>query len=49
MGLTAVAIKAAKGRDKQYKMSDSGGLYLIVTPSLSRPASISIFAAMIRC
>lgn len=33
MGLTAVAIKAAKGRDKQYKMSDSGGLYLLVTPS----------------
>ncbi|WP_242780162.1 hypothetical protein [Sphingopyxis sp. YF1] len=27
MGLTAVAIKAAKGRDKQYKMSDSGGLW----------------------
>lgn len=33
MGLTAVAIKAAKGRNKQYKLGDSGGLYLLVTPS----------------
>src|SRR3546814_14451799 len=31
--LTAVAIKAAKGRDKQYKLGDSGGLYLLVTPA----------------
>lgn len=36
MGLTAVAIKAAKGRDKQYKMGDSGGLYLLVSPSGQR-------------
>ena len=36
MGLTAVAIKAAKGRDKQYKMADSDGLYLLVLPSGQR-------------
>lgn len=36
MGLTAVAIKAAKGRGKPYKVSDSGGLYLLVTPSGQR-------------
>jgi Arm DNA-binding domain len=33
MGLTAVAIKAAKGREKQYKLADSGGLHLLVLPS----------------
>jgi Arm DNA-binding domain len=31
--LTAVTIKAAKGRDKQYKLADSGGLHLLVLPS----------------
>lgn len=31
--LTAVAVKAAKGRDKPYKLGDSGGLYLLVTPA----------------
>jgi integrase len=36
MGLTAVAIKAAKGRDKQYKLADTGGLYLLVLPSGQR-------------
>ena len=36
MGLTAVAIKAAKGRDKQYKLADSGGLHLLVLPSGQR-------------
>ncbi len=36
MGLSAVAIKAAKGRDKQYKLADSGGLYLLVLPSGQR-------------
>jgi integrase len=36
MGLTALAIKAAKGRDKQYKLADSGGLYLLVFPSGQR-------------
>ena len=32
MGLTAVAVKAAKGRAKEYKLSDSNGLYLLVKP-----------------
>ena len=36
MGLTAVAIKAAKGRDKQYKLTDADGLHLLVLPSGSR-------------
>lgn len=36
MGLTAVAIKAAKGRDKQYKLADSGGLHLLILPSGQR-------------
>jgi integrase len=36
MGLTAVAIKAAKGRDKQYKLTDSDGLHLLVMPSGQR-------------
>lgn len=36
MGLTAVAIKAAKGREKQYKLADSGGLHLLVLPSGQR-------------
>ena len=33
MGLTAVAIKAAKGREKPYKLTDSDGLHLLVMPS----------------
>ena len=36
MGLTAVAIKAAKGRDKQFKLTDADGLHLLVLPSGSR-------------
>lgn len=36
MGLTALGIKAAKGRDKQYKLTDSGGLHLLVLPSGGR-------------
>ena len=36
MGLTAVAIKAAKGRAKQYKMAESDGLYLLVKPNGGR-------------
>lgn len=36
MGLTALAIKAAKGLEKQYKLADSGGLYLLVLPSGQR-------------
>ncbi len=36
MGLTAVAIKSAKGRDKPYKLTDSDGLHLLVLPSSGR-------------
>lgn len=36
MGLTAVAIKAAKGRDKPYKLTDGDGLFLYVTPKGGR-------------
>lgn len=36
MALTAIAIKSAKGRDKQYKLADSGGLPLLVLPSGQR-------------
>jgi Arm DNA-binding domain len=36
MGLTAVAIKAAKGRTKEYKLADSDGLYLLVKPTGGR-------------
>ena len=32
----AVAINAAKGREDQYKLADSGGLYLHVLPSSQR-------------
>jgi len=35
-GLSALAVKAAKGRDKQYKLADSGGLYLLIKPSGQR-------------
>jgi hypothetical protein len=34
--LTAVAIKAAKGRAKPYKLTDSDGLHLLVLPSGGR-------------
>jgi hypothetical protein len=33
VGLTALAIKTAKGREKQYKLADSGVLYLLALPS----------------
>jgi integrase len=36
MALSVVAIKAAKGRDKIYKLADAGGLFLMVTPSGGR-------------
>ena len=36
MALTDVAIRAAKPRDKSYKLADGGGLYLLVTPSGGR-------------
>jgi hypothetical protein len=33
MALTDTEIKKAKAKEKAYRMSDSGGLYLSVTPS----------------
>ncbi len=36
MALTDVAIRSAKSRDRDYKLADSGGLYLLVTPSGGR-------------
>lgn len=36
MGLTVAAIKAAKGRAKPYKLTDSDGLHLLVLPSGGR-------------
>ena len=36
MGMTAVAIKAAKGHAKPYKLTDSDGLHLLVLPSGGR-------------
>lgn len=36
MALTDVALRAAKPRDKAYKLTDAGGLYLLVQPSGSR-------------
>lgn len=33
MALTDTTIRNAKPRDKEYKLSDSGGLYLLVTPA----------------
>ena len=35
-GLPAVAIKNAKGRAKPYKLTDSDGLFLFVTPNGGR-------------
>ena len=34
--LTDLAIKQARSRDKQYKLSDGGGLYLLVHPNGSK-------------
>ena len=36
MALTAVAIKHAKGREKPYKLTDSDGLFLYVSPNGGR-------------
>ena len=36
MALTDVAVRTAKPRDREYKLADSGGLYLLVTPSGGR-------------
>lgn len=33
MALTDTAIKSAKPRDREYKLADSGGLYVLVTPA----------------
>ena len=32
MALTDIEVKRAKGREKPYKVSDAGGLFLWVTP-----------------
>ena len=36
MVLTDVAVRRAKPRDKDYKLADGGGLYLLVTPAGGR-------------
>ena len=36
MALSALAVQNAKGREKPYKVSDSGGLYMFVQPSGQR-------------
>jgi len=36
MALTALAVNGAKEKEKPYKLSDSGGLYLLVNPNGSR-------------
>ena len=36
MPLTDTAIRKAKPKDKPFKLSDSGGLYLLVQPSGSK-------------
>ena len=36
MGLSVVAIKAAKGRDRPYKLTDGEGLHLLVMPTGKR-------------
>ena len=33
MSLTDLLVRNSKPKDKQYKLGDSGGLYLLVTPS----------------
>jgi hypothetical protein len=33
MALTDTAIRNAKARDRDYKLADSGGLYLLITPA----------------
>ncbi|OYX67026.1 MAG: integrase [Sphingomonadales bacterium 32-64-17] len=36
MALTDTGIRKAKGREKEYKLADNGGLYLLVTPAGGR-------------
>lgn len=33
MSLTDVSVRNAKPKEKQYKLSDSGGLYLLIKPN----------------
>ncbi len=33
IALTDVTVRSAKPRDKEYKLADSAGLYLLVTPA----------------
>jgi len=34
MPLTALAVKQAKPKDKDYKLADGGGMYLLVTQAV---------------
>jgi len=36
MPLTATQVKQSRSKDKAYKLSDGGGLYLLVNPNGSR-------------
>ena len=36
MALTDVSVRNARPRDKEYKLADTGGLYLLVTPTGGR-------------
>jgi hypothetical protein len=36
MGLSAVAVRNAKGRERAYKLGDSGGLHLFFQPNGGR-------------
>ncbi|HCR85783.1 MAG TPA: hypothetical protein DIV86_03810 [Alphaproteobacteria bacterium] len=36
MPLTDIKVKSAKPQEKQYKLSDDGGLYLLVHPNGSK-------------
>ncbi|WP_324869982.1 Arm DNA-binding domain-containing protein [Sphingomonas psychrotolerans] len=36
MALTALEVRSAKGKERPYKVSDSGGLYLFIQPSGQR-------------
>ena len=36
MSLTDIKVRTAKSLDKPYKLSDSGGLFLLITPTGSK-------------
>ncbi|EFN9756237.1 DUF4102 domain-containing protein [Escherichia coli] len=36
MALTDIKVRAAKPTDKQYKLTDGGGMHLLVHPNISR-------------